>query len=38
MIYDEMPGKPRWYKTSDMARILIGEHVEGVVFKKTTID
>lgn len=32
-IYDSMPGKPGWYKTSDMARIFIGEHVEDVVFK-----
>ncbi len=32
-IYDKMPGKPGWYKTSDMARIFIGEHVEDVVFK-----
>ena len=32
-IFDKMPGKPGWYKTSDMARIFIGEHVEDVVFK-----
>lgn len=32
-ITDDMPGKPRWYKTGDMARIFIGEHVDGVVFK-----
>ncbi len=32
-IYDKMPGKPGWYKTSDMARIFIGEHVEDVEFK-----
>ncbi len=32
-IYDDMPGKPKWYKTSDFARIFIGEHVEEVVFK-----
>ncbi|MCM1066861.1 MAG: endo-polygalacturonase [Muribaculaceae bacterium] len=32
-IYDDMPGKPKWYKTSDMARIYIGEHVENVIFK-----
>lgn len=32
-IYDEMPEKPKWYKTSDFARIFIGEHVEDVVFK-----
>lgn len=32
-IYDEMPGKPKWYKTSDIARIYIGEHVQDVTFK-----
>lgn len=32
-IYDDMPEKPKWYKTSDMARFFIGEHVENVVFK-----
>ena len=32
-ISDGMPGKPKWYKTGDMARIFIGEHVENVVFK-----
>jgi len=32
LITDDMPGKPAWYKTGDMARIFIGEHVEGVSF------
>ena len=32
-IADDMPGKPKWYKTGDMARIFIGEHVDNVVFK-----
>lgn len=32
-IYDDMPGKPGWYKTSDFAKMFIGEHVEDVVFK-----
>jgi hypothetical protein len=32
LITDNMPGKPAWYKTSDMARIFIGEHVKGVSF------
>ena len=32
-ISDDMPGKPKWYKTGDMARIFIGEHVDNVVFK-----
>lgn len=31
-ITDTMPGKPKWYKTGDMARIFIGEHVENVRF------
>lgn len=30
---DDMPGKPAWYKTSDLARIYVGEHVENVIFK-----
>ena len=32
-ISDDMPGKPKWYKTGDMARIFIGEHVDNVTFK-----
>jgi hypothetical protein len=32
-ISDDMTDKPGWYKTSDMARIFIGEHVENVTFK-----
>lgn len=32
-IHDDMPGKPKWYKTSDFARIFIGEHVDNVTFK-----
>lgn len=32
-ISDKMPGKPGWYKTGDMARIFIGEHVENVSFE-----
>jgi hypothetical protein len=32
-ITDDMPGKPAWYKTSDMARIFVGEHTEDVTFK-----
>lgn len=34
VIYDDMPGKPKWYKTGDMARFFIGEHVEGMTFTK----
>ena len=33
-LYDDMPGKPRWYKTADYVPIFIGNHVENVVFKK----
>lgn len=29
-----MAGKPAWYKTSDMARFFVGEHVDGIVFAK----
>lgn len=32
VIGDKMP-KPAWYKTSDLARIFVGEHVEGLVFR-----
>lgn len=32
-ITDTMPGKPKWYKTGDMARIFIGEHVDDVTFE-----
>ncbi len=32
LIYDEMPQKPKWYKTADFARIFIGEHAEGITF------
>lgn len=35
LIYDDMPNKPKWFKTSDMANFFVGEHVEGVVFSKT---
>lgn len=33
VIADNMPGKPGWYKTGDMAHILIGEHAEEIVFR-----
>jgi hypothetical protein len=33
LITDGMAAKPAWYKTSDLARIFIGEHVEGVEFR-----
>lgn len=34
-IWDDMPDKPKWYKTSDYARLFIGEHVEDVSFSVT---
>ena len=33
LITDHMPGKPGWYKTSDMAGFFVGEHVEGLQFE-----
>ena len=33
-IYDKMPGKPGWYKTADMARFYVNDHVEGIQFHK----
>lgn len=32
-IHDNMPGKPGWYKTADMGRILIGNYTENIQFK-----
>ena len=34
LIYDKMPGKPGWYKTADIARFYVNDHVEGIVFEK----
>ncbi len=31
-IWDEMPGKPKWYKTADMARIFVGPNADIPVF------
>jgi len=33
-IYDDMPGKPKWYQTADYVPIFVGNHVEGLTFKK----
>lgn len=30
---DNMPGKPAWYKTADLAGFFIGEHVDSLRFK-----
>lgn len=32
-IFDDMPLKPIWYKTSDFANIFVGEHVDNVTFE-----
>lgn len=34
LISDDMPGKPKWYKTADMANFFVGEHVENIKFNK----
>jgi len=34
LITDDMPGKPKWYKTSDFGRIFVGDHVKGIEFRK----
>lgn len=34
VIYDDMPEKPKWFKTADMAGFFVGEHVDGIVFLK----
>lgn len=34
VISDDMPGKPRWYNTGDIARIYTGVHVDNVRFIK----
>lgn len=34
LIFDSMPGKPAWYKTSDMAGFFVGEHVDDLKFEK----
>lgn len=33
-IYDTMPGKPGWYQTADYVPLFVGNHVEGITFKK----
>lgn len=34
LITDDMPEKPKWYKTADIARFYVGEHVENIRFVK----
>lgn len=38
VITDDMPEKPAWFKTSDLARIFVGEHVDGLVFRAKPIE
>lgn len=33
-IYDDMPGKPKWYATADYVPMFVGSHVENLQFKK----
>lgn len=33
-IYDDMPGKLRWYQTSDYVPMFVGSHVENIKFNK----
>ena len=33
-IYDDMPGKPKWYSTCDYVPIFVGNHVESIKFNK----
>ena len=33
-IYDDMPGKHKWYQTTDYVPMFVGNHVEGLTFKK----
>jgi hypothetical protein len=35
VISDNMPGKPAWYKTADIANFFVGEHVENIKFIRT---
>jgi hypothetical protein len=35
-ISDNMPDKPGYYKTADMARFFVGEHVDGLAFRTDT--
>lgn len=34
VISDDMPDKPRWYKTADMANIYVNDHVDNITFSK----
>lgn len=32
-IFDDMPGKPKWYSTADYVPMFVGNHVKGMKFK-----
>lgn len=32
-IYDDMPGKKKWYSTADFVPMFVGSHVKNVIFK-----
>ena len=32
VLYDDMPGKPKWYATADYVPMFVGNHVEGIRF------
>ena len=32
-LYDDMPGKPKWYATADYVPMYVGNHVEGITFQ-----
>lgn len=34
LIYDDMPGKPKWHATSDYVPMFVGSHVENLTFTK----
>ena len=34
LIYDDMPGKPKWHATSDYVPMFVGSHVENLKFTK----
>ena len=33
-IYDDMPGKPKWYQTADYVPMFVDSHVENLKFSK----
>lgn len=34
LIYDDMPGKPKWYATADYVPVFVGSHVENLKFDR----